>query len=108
MNEFCLDQSRAQVIFYCLTLLENSLTQAFIAVHNAMGLSPETYDREERRAAFAILNAVERIDRDEPLLVPSSSHELLANHGAVLTQIDEVKERNGLDRAMQRESEIER
>ena len=76
----------------------------------AMGHTTETYDRDERRAAFAIRNAIERIDRDERILVLSDPHELLANTGSIVKQIEDLTEQRERERgqSIQRERGIER
>ncbi len=55
----------------------------------AMGLTAETYDREERGAAFAIRNALETIDRDEMMMVPVDERALLAVANELVTEINE-------------------
>jgi len=48
--------------------------------------------REERKAAFAILNELERIEANVQLSVDNDLHDLLANPQKVMAQVREVQE----------------
>ena len=67
-----------------------------------------SYSREERKAAFSILNALEPLERDAPeqeLAVPEDWHQALHEPSVLKTQIAEVRERVAeLDIAAQEQS----
>ena len=57
----------------------------------AMGLSPGSFTTEERRAAFALRNAAEQLNREESLMVLADPHEMLASAGETLAEIEQIK-----------------
>ena len=67
-----------------------------------------SYSREERKAAFSILNALKPLERDAPeqeLAVPEDWHQALHEPSVLRTQIAEVRERVAeLDLAAQEQS----
>jgi len=72
----------------------------------AKGFTVEPYDREERRAAFTIHQAIAHIDDDKRVMVLSDPHDMLANEGEiVLHEIGEIKEQVKRERELGRVQE---